>query len=152
MTFNGTLGEKKKTRWELYDLPSCALLKKNLKAASYKTTAGRPLTSHLRNNSKTNKKFWARLSKYSRSHKTHSSMDLFIWTQQCSQSAKTYIHHLCMNIRWCLKNSPKLVTYMDRQTDRQIDREIDRQKLFCRYTLMIIIIEGGVIIHIEFEI
>ena len=78
---------KEKARWELCDDAACCF--KILKAATYKTTAVRSLTSYLTNHSsKMSKTCWPQLKKYRWIHKQCSPMNSSTWAHQCQPTNK----------------------------------------------------------------
>ena len=70
-------------------------------AASHKTAAVWPLTSHLTNHpSKTNRTCWALLEKQGRTHKWRSPVDSYTWTHWCWPISQTNIHTSALCGHW----------------------------------------------------
>ena len=110
---------EEKARWELYqDAAYC--FEQILEAAPYKTKAVLPLPI---SPSKTSKVCWALLEK---KDKLISNILLWIpvhqYTCVCWQ-AKTYIHHLCVDIGCCLENLPRAIEMDGTRRERERERK-----------------------------
>ena len=99
---NKMLGEK--ARWELHKVAMCCF-EQILETALYKTAAVRSLTSHLTNQpGKKNKTCWRSKNEL-----------VLLWTPthrntSVGQPVKTYIHQVCADIRYRLKDLTKAIT------------------------------------------